>query len=143
MDYKYHYYFRFKYTAPGTGKSPIYSAFYVNRCAPMDSRLYYKIRRKAFGAMNSTYWACTVEIYRADECKDPVNIDIYDCHWKYYGSFTFNHYYCMTCFAAHAHGLPGIESHDKSGISCCWNWVNHRVPYDWENHTKYNPSMRT
>lgn len=143
MDYKYHYYFRFKYTAPGTGKPPIYSAFYVNRCAPMDSHLYYRIRRKAFGSMNAIYWACNVGIYRAYECKDPADIDIYDGHWKYCGSLTFDRYSFMTCFSATIHNLPGIESHNKRVISSCWNWVNHRAPYDWENHTKYNPSMRT
>lgn len=143
MDYKYHYYFRFQYTAPTGGKPAVYSAFYVNRCAPMDSHLYYKIRHKAFGSMNATYWACNVAIYRADECDDSTDIDNYDGRWNYCGSFNFDRYTFMTCFSAAAHNLPGIDSHDKRGISCCWNWANHCDAYDWSNHTKYNPSMKT
>lgn len=143
MKYKYLYGFHFIYAAPSDILPTIHSALYVERSAPMDSRLYYKIRKKAFGAMNEKYWSCNVIMYViTNTVVFPPSFENLDSMTKGC-TFDFTRYNATTCHAVIAPLIPGKTSKSGTSVRSCWNWVDHDEPYDWKNHTKYNPSMRT
>lgn len=141
MDKKYVYVFVVTHTAPSDKREPIVHYFFEERNTPMDSRLYYKMRRRVFGLMDERYWSSNVKVYRTE---DPRYIGKFALAiatvngsmegFKYVGHFCFTLYTYTTCRAA--------LTHDELTSHSCWNWNDHDTPRDWLNHTKYNDYIR-
>lgn len=141
MDKKYVYVFVVTHTAPSDKREPIVHYFFEERNTPMDSRLYYKMRRRVFGLMDERYWSSNVQVFRTE---DPfyigkfalaiatVNGSMRGFKRVLYIDFTL--YNMMTCC-----GLMALKD---DGYSSCWNWNDHDTPRDWRNHTEHNDYIR-
>lgn len=131
------YIFVVTYGAPSDGFDPVVNYFFDRRNSPMDSHLYYRMRRRVFGLMDKTFWTARVRVFRTEEPLYVSNfiraVSAVECSMvgiKYIGSFFFTLYSRMTCFAAFVH--------NGSGFRDCWNWSRHDTVRDWGNHTKHN-----
>lgn len=142
MDKKYMYVFIVIHRAPFDKLEPVFHYFVSKRNTPLDSRLYYKMRRRAFGMMDEKYWTCSINVFRTE---DPRYFDNFlraiatVCDsmegFKYVAHFVFTLYTYMTCRGALMHVGPTSHS--------CWNWQAHDTARDWLNHTEHDDYICT
>jgi hypothetical protein len=141
MNKKYMYVFVVTHRAPCDKREPVVHYFFEERNTPLDSHLYYKMRRNVFGLMDERYWTANVEVFRT---QDPFYIGKFALaiatvrgsmrgfdRVAYYDFTLYNYQTCV-----------GVFARNNNGRSSCWNWPKHGTPRDWRNHTEHNDYIR-